>query len=199
MNKKAHFILPTALELIAYSVAALSMLLIFNASKLLSFFSNSEELEASTIRFDNLVKVYLDSSQNSILAKLSTGVFWMLVGIGIYVIGWGIYVLIHAFKNDIKVADAFVHPSSAARNEYWHTTTLKYLVRVGAIAGLVVWIPIIFVTILPYSSKAFYDLATHITSISLLLKGLLSLEILAISLYVVVLLGRLSMLRKRVF
>lgn len=188
---------PTKIELIALPLVGLLFLTLSNSFQLLrSVDGNNYQLIIDFIEAQ--VESFLSAVDRLVGSTAPLVLFWMFVGIVVYVLLWlglGIY---NAYRSDLPNEKGMVVP-----RDYNHARVLRggvahMLVRVIAGALLITWVVLLFTEVLPYASQLF---VREVENISLLTLAYAMLATLVLSawLFTIMVLCRCVVLRDRVF
>ncbi len=188
---------PSKLELIALPIFSL---LFLTGSNAFTYFRTVDDVNYL------VVTDYMQARFRSALGTIDellgptalTVLFWMVVGLVVYVIAWLIYTTYTAYKNDIPVTRGMVVPKEYNQSKVLHESIARFLVRLIATILFVVWMYTFFAEILPYASRTYL---AAITSFSLSSLGMIvwSVLLLSASVFSFFLLVRCIVLRDRVF
>ncbi len=199
-DDSAHFrraLLPTLAETIALLSGSLLFLIALNLIPAVRFF-NDVNYSMVTDYVRETVEKVLAPTDNQGTSRILTVVLWMVVGMIAYIIVWFVGSMIANYRRDITETRGMTLPANFNRDDAWHETILRIIIRVLTSIALLYWIYLLLAAILPYASSLFLANITDF-GISSLAALVLSVLILAGSIFVAMIFARCMVLRERVF
>ncbi len=189
--------IPTRFELIALPSTSLLFLTLSNSFELLRSVDGRNYL--MVINFmEAQVKSFLGVIDRLIGATAPLVVFWMFVGIIVYILLWlgmGAY---STYKNDLPSEKGMIVPANYNHARVLRGSIVHLLVRILAGGLLLIWLYLLFAEVLPYASEIFLKGIEKI-SLKTLYYGALSALVLSAWLFTITVLARCVMLRDRIF
>jgi len=120
--------LPSLLDFSFYIFAGSLVLLLLNTSVIWHYFNNSvpsqESIRDTVSQNLPLVNKLGDAAQGRVFLVL----FWMAIGLGVYLLYWFLNSVIINFRNNIVVGHYYLHPSNFNKTGYWLSILKRNLI-----------------------------------------------------------------------
>ena len=191
-------LLPSKTELIGLPVISLAFLAIINSFGFLRRVGTTDYtllVEYIQARTKEALS-YIDSVIGNTIPTL---LFWMFIGIIVYVLLWLAVGTWRTWRSDLPPeGKGMITPYDYNRNRVLRTSIVHVLVRFLAALALTVWIYMLFAETLPYTSQLFIKGAVDMDLHSIYRCGLAGL-MLAGWFFITSVLARCVVLRERVF
>lgn len=125
-------------------------------------------------------------------------IFWMMVGLFVYVVGWFLYRAYAAYKNDLPISGNMIKPIGYDEDKNTQEAFIRIAIRLISLFLLVYWIYMCLTEVLSFSSGLFMESIIDIAPGSIF-GIMLAIVTLALSSFVVSVLARCVVMRERVF
>jgi hypothetical protein len=189
---------PSKLELISLPLFSLVFLAITNSFQLLRRVEGKDYLliiEYMQLRFKEALS-YLDTILGSTIPLV---IFWMFVGIIVYIMLWVAIGAWTAYRDDLPAdGKRMIVPKGYNHAKVLRGSLVHIFTRVISGGLLIVWIYLLFAELLPYSSRLFLK-GIEVISLDNTYRCLIAVLIMAGSIFVTSVLTRCVVLRDRVF
>lgn len=155
MDWRKH-IIPSPLELYVFSMASVLLLVLGSVGQVarnVLYYSGGEEFYVSASRAISSFWAYINSL--SFNASLAMIVFWSIVGLFVYSLGWTLINTAKEINQDVDTATRYVHPSTFLQLQFWGSVIGDFAARSMAILVMILWTLLCAFVILPIAFKAF--------------------------------------------
>lgn len=197
-KRTLHAFIPSKLEVIIIPIAVFLFLVLSNSFSLLQTI-DGKSYPLLTEYMEVQIRSALRSLDQAVGPQIPLILFWMIIGIIVYILCWFAYNFYAAYKNDVSnVEKGLIAPEGFDKSKAWHENLAHFLTRIIAAVLLIFWLYLLFTQILPSMSGVFLEHITnfHIQSIPHILYTVI---VLSASTFVVFILARCIVLRDRVF
>jgi len=189
--------IPSKIEILSLSLGSSFVLLVLNLLPAIRQF-NGTNYALMTEYIREVMEKLLAPTNNQSSSVVLTIIFWMVVGMFVYIIIWIVGNLISNYRRDILNTKNMVLPITYNKNSGWHETFLRMLVRALSTIMFLYWAYLLFAGILPNASAMFLDSFNEF-SIRSILQIIGSIIVLSLSVFVATVFARCIFLRERVF
>lgn len=190
-------LLPSLYEIVALYVLSTLMLLALNVAAIIQIVNN-----ASYVDLSSRIGIALEEAATRLDATFGRTVlsfiFWAVIGVLAYVISWLLTFFIVSYKNDVSPLTSLLLPNGAPRRKVAHAIILRISLRALATVAFIAWLVLFIAGTLPITSKLILINVTSFTPTSVS-AFILSVTMVAVSLFVLMTLLRCILLRRRIF
>lgn len=188
---------PTRVELSALLITSFLLLLTLNVLPAIqSVASANYTMLTEYIR--EIIERLLAPTNNQQASVVLTAVFWMAIGIIVYLVIWVIASTYASYRGDVVHTKGMVLPASYNKHAAWHETLFRWCVRILATLMFLYWSYLFLASILPFTSQLFLASFSVMSAYSVV-TAIGSVVLLAASLFAAIVLSRCIVLRERVF
>lgn len=197
-KRTLHAFIPSKLEAIIIPIAVFLFLLLANSMTLLQTIDGKNYprfTEYLQVRAHNV----LDAIDRSVGPRVPLILFWMTIGIIVYVICWFTYSAYSTYKSDVRsIKKGMIAPANYNESKAWHENLARFLTRLIAAVLLVFWLYLLLTQMLPNASNTFLQHMADF-SIASIPHLVLSVGVISLAVFAISVLARCIVLRDRVF
>lgn len=188
---------PTVQEGIAMLAVSIIALMAVNSFRLIDYYQNSAKslgTDISLFQFDLLKRL-----DPRLLPTIQTFIVWSLIGLGFYLTVWFLFSVLGEAGHDAGVVHGFLFPKKTDRRMYELAILKRFGIRLLGICAALLWVILLFTTVLPACSVYFYLVFTQLQDPMVIGKAVVSVIALAIYLYLIAPALRMVVLKPRLF
>lgn len=122
-----HVFWPSLLDFFFYLIAGGLILLLLNTSAIWRYFNSTVPDQQSIRDIITQSLPFMNKLGDATQGRVFLALFWMAVGVIVYILYWFLNSMIISFRNNVIVGQYYLHPKNFNKTRYWMSVLSRNL------------------------------------------------------------------------